>query len=170
MFTYEFQRKRVIKTELKIFYQLIINNHNSKPIVMKKLTFILALVAAATFAFTPVTVETYTVDAGASTITWEAKKVTGKHDGTVTLKSGNLEYTDGFLSGGEFVVDMTSITVTDLKGNMAAKLEGHLKSPDFFDVENHTDATFKITSSVSRGTKGEYKIKGDLTVKVSLSL
>lgn len=134
---------------------------------MKKLTFVLALIAFAAFSFTnPVAeVTTYTVDATNSTVKWVAKKVTGTHDGIVTMKEGNLEYTDGMLSGGSFVVDMTSIEVKDLKGNMAAKLGGHLKSADFFDIENHPTATFTITKVVPRGVKGEYKVEGDLTVK-----
>ena len=134
---------------------------------MKKLTFVLALIAFAAFSFTnPVKeVKTYAVDASKSTVKGVAKKVTGQNDGIVTMKEGNLEYTDGMLSGGSFVVDMTSIAVKDLKGNMAGKLEGHLKSADFFDVENHPTATFTITKVVPRGVKGEYKVEGDLTVK-----
>lgn len=134
---------------------------------MKKLTFVLALVAFAAFSFTnPVAeVTTYAVDASNSTVKWVAKKVTGQHDGIVTMKEGNLEYTDGMLSGGSFVVDMTSISVQDLKGNMAGKLEGHLKSADFFNIEEFPTATFTITKVVPRGVKGEYKVEGDLTVK-----
>ncbi|GAB5553219.1 MAG: YceI family protein [Saprospiraceae bacterium] len=134
---------------------------------MKKLSFVLALVAFAAFSFTnPVAeVKTYSVDASNSTVKWVAKKVTGQHDGIVTMKEGSLEYTDGMLSGGSFVVDMTSITVKDLKGNMAGKLEGHLKSADFFNIEEYPTATFNITKVVPRGVKGEYKVEGDLTVK-----
>jgi len=69
------------------------------------------------------------------------------------------------LTGGEFAIDMTSITVTDLDGGMKGKLEGHLKSPDFFGVENHPVANFKITKVVPRGTGGSYKVVGDLTIK-----
>ena len=126
---------------------------------MKKLTFILAIAALVGLAFTnPVEVVTYNIDAANSTVKWVAKKVTGAHEGTVAVQSGNLEYTDGLLSGGEFTIDMTAIAVTDLKGNMAGKLEGHLKSADFFDVENHPTATFKITSVTSRGVEGAYKV------------
>jgi polyisoprenoid-binding protein YceI len=133
---------------------------------MKKLSFILVLAALVGFAFTnPAEVVTYTVDASNSTVKWVAKKVTGQHDGVVTMKEGNLDYTDGVLTGGKFVVDMTSIKVMDLKGNMAGKLEGHLKSPDFFAVEEFTTATFEITKVVPRGMPGEYKVEGNLTVK-----
>ena len=69
------------------------------------------------------------------------------------------------LTGGSFVIDMTSIACTDLKGETAGKLEGHLKSDDFFGVNNFPTATFNITQVVSRGTAGSYKITGDLTLK-----
>ena len=49
--------------------------------------------------------------------------------------------TDGVLTGGSFVVDMNSITTTDLEGGSADKLEGHLKSDDFFGVQSHPKAT-----------------------------
>ncbi len=134
---------------------------------MKKLTFLFAIAALAGLAFTnPVAdVVTYTVNASESTVKWVAKKVTGAHEGLVSIQSGNLEYTDGLLSGGEFTIDMTSISVTDLKGEWADKLTGHLNSADFFDTANHPTATFTITSATSRGVDGAYKVKGDLTVK-----
>jgi polyisoprenoid-binding protein YceI len=133
---------------------------------MKKLTFILFLAAMVGFAFTePVEVVSYKVDASNSQVEWLAKKVTGQHNGSVALQEGSLEYTDGQLSGGKFVVDMTSIKVLDLQGNMAGKLEGHLKSPDFFAIEEFPTATFEITKVVPRGVAGEYKVEGDLTVK-----
>ncbi|HKK77327.1 MAG TPA: YceI family protein [Saprospiraceae bacterium] len=133
---------------------------------MKKLTFVLFLAALVGLAFTdPVEVVSYKVDASNSQVEWLAKKVTGQHNGSVALEEGNLEYTDGRLSGGKFVVDMTSITVLDLQGNMKGKLEGHLKSPDFFAIEEFPTATFEITKVVPRGVPGEYKVEGDLTVK-----
>ena len=69
------------------------------------------------------------------------------------------------MTGGNFEIDMTSLKVTDLEGAMAGKLEGHLKSPDFFGIEKFPTASFKITKVVSRGTAGSYKIAGNLTIK-----
>jgi len=43
--------------------------------------------------------------------------------------------------------------------------EAHLKSADFFDAENFPKATFKSTSIEKASTEGEYKVKGDLTIK-----
>ncbi len=125
------------------------------------------LAALLGFAFTPIkdTIAVLNVDTEQSVIKWDGYKVTGKHNGTVDLKSGNLEFDGEQLVGGNFTMDMTSITVLDLTGNYKAKLEGHLKSDDFFGVEKHPTAKFEITRVVSRGTPGDYKVEGDLTVK-----
>ena len=106
------------------------------------------------------------VDTSASKVVWKGYKVTGSHEGTINIKEGTLEYDDnGMLTGGSFTMDMTSIDCTDLDGGMKGKLVGHLKSDDFFGVEKHPTASFKITKAVPRGLPGEYKIVGDLSIK-----
>ena len=60
---------------------------------------------------------------------------------------------------------MTTINCEDLQGEWADKLVSHLKSDDFFGVATYPTAKFVITSVVSRGKPGEYKIVGDLTIK-----
>jgi polyisoprenoid-binding protein YceI len=109
--------------------------------------------------------ERRTVSVAESDIVWNGYKVTGSHTGNIKLKSGELEFDGDMLTGGSFVIDMTSITNTDLEGEWNQKLVGHLKSDDFFGVEKHPTATFEITQVVSRGKPGEYKIVGDLTIK-----
>ncbi len=118
-------------------------------------------------AFAPVKKEeTYVIKPEASNIEWFAEKVTGKHNGTVALKSGKIALEDGMLKGGNFVVDMTSIKVTDLEGEYATKLEGHLKSPDFFNIEDHNTASFEITDvKPADEDKFNTRIKGNLTIK-----
>lgn len=136
--------------------------------MMKVSTIFQALMLTVAFvgmSFTVANVETYRVDTAQSQLTWKAYKVTGEHEGTINLKSGNLQFQDGKLTGGSFIIDMTSINNTDMEGKMKAKLEGHLKSADFFDVENHPTASFVITKAISRGTPGDYKIVGNLTIK-----
>lgn len=101
-----------------------------------------------------------------SVITWKGKKVTGSHTGTLSISEGGLEFDEaGMLTGGNFTIDMSSIENTDLSEKSAKKLIGHLKSDDFFGVNNHPTAQFEITKVVSRGTQGSYKIIGDLTIK-----
>ena len=127
---------------------------------------VLLLVAVFTFigsAFT--TLVSHKIDTTASEVTWKGYKVTGEHTGTIALQSGNFEYDGETLVGGNFVIDMTTITCTDLEGAGAGKLVGHLKSADFFGIESHPTASFNITKVVSRGTAGNYKVIGDLTIK-----
>lgn len=104
-----------------------------------------------------------------STIAWVGKKVTGEHTGTISFKEGDVEVKDGKLVGGKFVVDMNTINVTDLEGKMKGKLEGHLKSDDFFGVAKHPNATFVITSVQGNVVKGDLTIKGH-TEKESFTL
>lgn len=104
------------------------------------------------------------VDVTASVLNWEGSKPTGSHNGTVALKSGGLLVEAGTLTQGVFVVDMNSITNTDMAGsNGAAKLEGHLKASDFFDVAVYPTAKFVITSVVD--TDGKLAVTGNLTIK-----
>ncbi|MAZ73941.1 MAG: lipid-binding protein [Flavobacteriaceae bacterium] len=98
-----------------------------------------------------------------STITWKGKKVLGSHTGTIQLKDGYLEMDDNLLTGGMFVVDMTTINVTDLEGESKGKLEGHLKSDDFFGVSSHPTATLEITSA-EKNVDG-YIVTGNITIK-----
>ena len=103
-------------------------------------------------------------DITTSSIVWKGYKVTGSHTGTLGLKSGSLTFDGDVLTGGEFVIDMTSLTCTDLTGDYAAKLNGHLMSDDFFGVEKFPTAALEITDVKSSG-KNSYSVTGDLTIK-----
>lgn len=129
---------------------------------MKKLLFLPLL---AILAIAAQNTNTYNVDVTSSTIAWTGYKVTGKHTGYVKVKNGNLAMADGKLTGGSFDIDMNSITCTDLEGEYAGKLVGHLKSDDFFGVAKYPTAKFVITKAIPQDTKGNYKIVGNLTIK-----
>lgn len=124
----------------------------------------LALVVGSTAMANPVKEEKKEVKTDNSTVTWKAYKVTGSHTGTVDLKSGALVFDDNKLTGGEFTVDMTSLISTDLNGEMKGKLEGHLKSDDFFSVASHPTASLVFTDVKATG-KNSYEVTGDLTIK-----
>ncbi|MFT7072893.1 YceI family protein [Patiriisocius sp. Uisw_017] len=98
-----------------------------------------------------------------STIEWKGKKVLGSHTGTIKLKEGHLEMEGQQLTGGMFVVDMTTINVTDLEGESKGKLEGHLKSDDFFGIAEYPTATFTITTTQKMA--GRYELTGNMTIK-----
>ena len=122
------------------------------------------LMAVVTFSFTTIEGEKKEIKTDNSTVTWKGYKVTGSHYGTVALKSGHLVFDQGKLTGGEFVVDMTTIVTDDLEGEYKGKLEGHLKSDDFFGVEKFPTANLVFTKVKSTG-KNSYEVTGDLTVK-----
>ena len=103
-----------------------------------------------------------------SNIEWEGAKPTGRHNGTISLQNGELMLTDGAIVGGKFIIDMNSINNMDLKdADDNAKLVGHLKSPDFFDVEKYPTAVFQITSvePISGNADASHNITGNLTMK-----
>lgn len=100
-----------------------------------------------------------------SLIKWNAKKVGGEHYGIVKLANGSLDFdAANKLVGGTFTIDMNTITVDDLEGDMQAGLLTHLQGEDFFDVANHTTSTFTITSA-KEIAPNSYEITGDLTIK-----
>ncbi|RNC85024.1 MAG: YceI family protein [Winogradskyella sp.] len=121
----------------------------------------IVILAMSFFSFTVFTEKQINIEE--STIEWTGKKVTGQHVGTINFESGMLAFDGDNLVGGEFVIDMTTITVTDLTGKGKANLEGHLKSDDFFGVAAHNTATLKITN-VSKHKK-DYEVIGNLTIK-----
>ncbi len=114
------------------------------------------------FAFTTAPkATTFKVDTQKSIILWNAKKVTGEHSGTIKLSGGELSLNGGNLTAGSFTINMTTITSTDGGG---ARLEGHLKSEDFFSVEKNPTSTFVITK-VTPTAAGTIMVAGNLTIK-----
>ena len=99
-----------------------------------------------------------------STVAWTGRKVTGQHNGSISIKDGTVSIQDGLLTGGTIIMDMTSITVLDQEGGGKTKLEGHLKSDDFFGVEKYPTSTLVVTKTVSKG-EGQYAVTADLTIK-----
>lgn len=134
---------------------------------MKKNVFKVALAAVivlTTVAFTANSLEKKEIKVKDSEVSWRGEKVTGFHTGIVELKEGHFILEDGELKGGEFIIDMSSIKVTDLEGENKAKLEGHLKSDDFFGVQTYPQAKLVITSAAKK-SDGTYGVVADLTIK-----
>lgn len=125
---------------------------------------IVALVAFTTQSFTKVDVEKKEIKIEESNLVWKGYKVTGSHEGTIDIKSGHLSFDNDKLVGGEFVVDMQTLVSTDMEGEYKGKLEGHLKSDDFFGVEEHPTSTLVFTD-VKQSGKNAYDVTADLTIK-----
>ena len=69
------------------------------------------------------------VDTAVSVLTWKGSKPTGSHNGTVALQSGGMLIEEGVLKGGEFVIDMNTITnVEEAEGKLA--VTGNLQIKD----------------------------------------
>mgnify|MGYP000339046233 CR=1 FL=1 len=56
----------------------------------------------------------FKTDTHKSTITWKGFKPTGSHSGTITLREGIFMAKDDVIESGNFIIDMTSIAVTDI--------------------------------------------------------
>ncbi|MFT5891083.1 MAG: polyisoprenoid-binding protein YceI [Dokdonia sp.] len=111
---------------------------------------------------------TYTVDTAYSTITWRGTKPAGAHEGTINIQSGSVQVAGDKITG-SFVIDMNSITVTDLEGDGKANLEAHLKGTadgkedHFFNVAKHPTASFEVTGVTKEGNAR--MMQGNLTLK-----
>lgn len=104
------------------------------------------------------------IDLTASEIGWIGTKLTGQHNGTIKLKSGHVFVEDQKITGGQFVMDMDTITVLDLQGENKEKLEKHLRDTDFFEIGKFPESKFVITS-VEPGEGDALKITGNLTIR-----
>lgn len=100
-----------------------------------------------------------------SKVEWVGRKVTGAHNGTIDFKSGQLQFNDHFLSGGNLVIDTTSIKILDITDPATnAQFASHLASDDFFSSGQFPEASMEITHAEPR-ENGSYHVNGDLTIK-----
>jgi polyisoprenoid-binding protein YceI len=108
----------------------------------------------------------YNIENETSYVTWTGREVsTSFHYGTIDLASGQFELSEGLISSGEFVVDMTTIKNQDLPSEFAQdRLETHLKSDDFFSVEAYPTAKISISQSAII-SEGKWLVSADLTIK-----
>lgn len=107
------------------------------------------------------------VDLHGSQIVWKGSKPTKTHHGTITPTSGEFKVEGNKVVGGTFVFDMNTISVKDLTDeNDKAKLEGHLKSEDFFDVKKFPTATFTITKVTEKADGANtHLVEGNLKMR-----
>ena len=103
---------------------------------------------------------TYTLDKGHTTI-----EFVGRHL-MITKVRGRFTDFSGRIVVGE-APDDSSVEVTINAASVDSsdeKRDGHLRSPDFLDVENYPTITFRSTKVEISGD-GTAKVTGDLTVK-----
>jgi polyisoprenoid-binding protein YceI len=109
-----------------------------------------------------------------SELHWRGTKPAGQHIGTVDFAEGYLTLDGNKITGGSFTIDLNTIVNTDLENeDMNARLVGHLKSADFFDVSNFPYAKFEIASiepfqsetESPNGFKASHLVSGNLSIK-----
>ncbi|MDO9181269.1 MAG: YceI family protein [Bacteriovorax sp.] len=121
-----------------------------------------ALSSMATFA----AVTKIEVDPAASKLVYVGKKVTGEHTGEVKIANGHLNFDKDALKGGEFEIDMTTITNTDLTDKeYLTKFLTHITSDDFFATDKFKTAKLVIKSVKKEKAADTYKVTADLTIK-----
>ncbi len=127
----------------------------NKPTMTKVL---LALVALTSLSASALAAE---LDTKHSVITWKGSKITGDaHVGQISTQSSSINLVEGQIANGEIVFAMGSLTVSDLDGEWEAKFLGHMKSPDFFDVDKFPTATLRIEDFKDGKMTGQLTIKG----------
>jgi len=129
----------------------------------------IALNASATEAKKAAALTNAKLDVAASSATWTGKKLAGAHTGKILFKEGSFEFKKNKFSKGEVTADLNSITNEDVKdAEYNAKLVGHLKGEDFFNVAKFPVATFKIESmnEIHNFVAGQpnMEVKGKLTI------
>jgi len=121
----------------------------------------------------PMTMTTWKLVASESALGWQGSKPGGKHYGTVEVLDGEAEMDGDQITGGSFEIDLTSIRNEDIGNDaMRERLVSHLKSKDFFHVEEHPKAYFEITE-IETATNGDqdaeedftHVVTGDLTIR-----
>ncbi len=97
---------------------------------------------------------TYAVDPAASSIKWKGTEITTRfHEGTVNVYKGSIQVIDKSISNGFVAIDMNSIVVTDedMGESSKANLLGHLKSDDFFGVDQFPFSRIDIEGIKTKG-------------------
>lgn len=118
--------------------------------------------------------QTFIVDTANSYIRFTGHGVGKNHPGILKLTYGQVMATDNKVTGGTFILDITSLDLEQEGEMIDTKLRPHLLSGDFFDVENFGTAEFEITGIEPYKPKdGEkslveganFEVSGNLAIK-----
>lgn len=125
---------------------------------IKLLATFLILILSVSF----VKAQTYKVNVAKSKLEWKSTKVTGEHYGEVKIQSGNVVIENGKITGGEFIINMKGITVTDTDDKEKQKdIVDDISGKTFFNVAAFSTAKFVIKNYVDGFLMGDLTIKGN---------
>ena len=100
-----------------------------------------------------------------SKVKWTGKKITNaSHWGHINFTKAEITFDGDVISTGNFIVDMTSISVDDISGGGKSRLENHLKDDDFFSVDKFNNAELEILEK-SEMIDNKYQVEANLTIK-----
>lgn len=88
-----------------------------------------------------------------------------EYNGTVEFKKGKLYTIDGQITGGLFIIDMTTITTPKHTLDSNNGPVEHLKNSDFFDVTVYPEAKLELTEVTYFSDTNEHRLEGNLTIK-----
>jgi len=110
----------------------------------------------------------YTTVKEASKVEWRASHLGGvqKRFGKVSLKDASFSAIDNALVNTNVTLDMETLTVENFPADAPekAKLTGHLKSADFFNIEQYPTSKFELTKTEPSNGDFNTKLTGNLTI------
>jgi polyisoprenoid-binding protein YceI len=103
---------------------------------------------------------TWTIDPSHSTVEFVAKHM------MITTVKGRFAELEGTIVADEANIGDSTVEVTMRAASLDTRSEqrdAHLRSPDFLDVETYPTVNFRSTRI--EGTKDEFQLTGDLTIR-----
>jgi len=113
---------------------------------------------------------TLAADLDQSKVEFIGTKPVGTHHGIIRLRDGHLTVDGDAIKSGSFVLDLTTLQTDDQDSEGNAKLTGHLKTADFFDVEKYPEATFELVSVTPGVAESSELVNKDATHTVTGNL
>jgi len=113
---------------------------------------------------------TFEASTDKSVVRWVGRNLLNQHNGVVGLEKATLELEQDRLVGGEAVMDMNRIECQDIEDpSMAQMLIGHLRTEDFFLVDQYPTARFEVSSAeeIPNAPAGSpnYNVEGKFTLR-----
>ncbi len=108
----------------------------------------------------------YEVDKQVSLVRWTGSNFVGKHTGFISIGNGIFVTNNNEVVDGHIDLDLNTIVCNNYKNDDWNKqLVDHLKSEDFFSVEQFPNAEFELTSIEKAEKEFAYTVSGQLTIK-----